>query len=155
MIRTQLATLCYVKHRGRTLLLHRIKKKRDVHEGKWNGLGGKCEAGESPDRCVVREIKEESGLSIRSPKLKGVILFPSFTPNTDWLVFLYVAKRFRGKLIDSNEGQLAWIPDRKIPSLNMWKGDRIFLKWLNGRRFFSATFVYKNKKFIRHHVVFH
>jgi 8-oxo-dGTP diphosphatase len=155
MTRTQLATLCYVSHRGKTLMLHRVKKIGDVHIGKWNGLGGKFMPGESPEGCVIREVKEECGLSIKKPSLRGVIMFPSFTPGTDWMVFVYTATRFSGKIHDTDEGVLRWIPSNKISRLPLWEGDRIFLKWLKGRPFFSARFVYKNKKFKGHSVVFH
>ena len=76
-----LATLCYVKHDGCTLMLHRNKKANDIHEGKWNGLGGKFEAGETPEECAIREVYEESGLSIRGPKLCGLLMFPNFKGN--------------------------------------------------------------------------
>ena len=72
------ATLCYVKNGNKTLMLHRIKKENDIHEGKWNGLGGKMEAGETPEECVIREVREESGLQIQNPALRGVLTFPNF-----------------------------------------------------------------------------
>jgi 8-oxo-dGTP diphosphatase len=155
MRRTQLATLCYVKSRGHTLMLHRVKKKGDVHKGKWNGLGGKFLPGESPEACVKREVKEECGLSLTNPALRGVLMFPLFTPQTDWMVFVYTATRFSGRLISSDEGNLKWISDEKISKLPLWPGDRIFLPWLKKKRFFSGRFVYKNKKFKGHAVVFH
>jgi len=155
MRKIQPATLCYLSRHQKTLMLHRIKKEGDVHKGKWNGLGGKFLPGESPETCVKREVKEESGLTIANPQLRGVITFPLFTKNTDWLVFVYTATRFSGKLKESDEGVLQWIPTNKIHALPLWPGDRIFLKWLNQRRFFSATFRYKNKKFQGHSVVFH
>lgn len=74
----KLATLCYIKKDGKTLMLHRIKKKNDMHEGKWNGLGGKFEPGETPEDCVIREIEEESGLNIIKPRLRGLLTFPEF-----------------------------------------------------------------------------
>ena len=76
--RVILATLCYVRHSGRTLMLHRIKKEKDMHEGKWNGLGGKMLDGETPEECVIREVREESGLTIKNPKLRGILTFPKF-----------------------------------------------------------------------------
>lgn len=156
MVKTQLATLCYVTQGGKTLMMHRIKKKDDVHQGKWNGLGGKFKPGETPEACVAREVREESGLTIHKPELRGILTFPRFTPNTDWLVFLYVARRFRGKLKStSREGELAWVPSRKVLELPLWPGDRLFLTWLRKRRFFSALFVYKNKILKEHSVVFH
>ncbi len=85
-------------------MLHRIKKENDIHEGKWNGLGGKFEPGETPEACAIRDVKEESGLKINSPILKGIITFPLFSPNTDWYVFVFTADQSAGELIESDEG---------------------------------------------------
>lgn len=153
----KLATLCYVKNRGAktTLMLHRIKKQNDVHEGKWNGLGGKFERSETPEECVIREIKEESGLTIVDPKLKGFITFPLFDGVHDWYVFVFVADQFSGELIDSDEGKLEWIPDENLFELNLWDGDQIFMEWLADDKFFSAKFFYENKKLVRYDVSFY
>jgi len=88
------STLCYINDGHKTLMLHRVKKKDDVHEGKWNGLGGKFIAGESPEDCVIREVKEESGLDITKPTFCGVMTFPEFKDGEDWLVFLFRADQF-------------------------------------------------------------
>ena len=124
-----LATLCYIKHEGHTLMVYRNKKPNDMHQGKWNGLGGKFEAGESPEECVIREVLEELGLEIHKPKLHGLLMFPAFKGN-DWYVFVFTAREFEGQLIDSPEGELAWIPDEKLTSLNLWKSDQVFFSWL-------------------------
>jgi len=153
----KLATLCYVidEEKNTTLMLHRVKKENDYHEGKWNGLGGKLEQGESPEDCVIREIKEEAGLTIKSPKMHGFITFPLFDKVDDWYVFIFSAKNFEGKLIDSPEGNLEWIPNDKLTELNLWDGDKIFLEWLFQDRFFSAKFNYKNGKYLNHEVNFY
>lgn len=151
----KLATLCYIKNKGKTLMLHRVKKENDLHEGKWNGLGGKFETGETPEECVIREIQEESGLIIKNPSLRGLITFPDFDGVDDWRVFVFVATEYEGELTDSNEGNLKWIDDAELLSLNLWDGDHIFLKWLDQERFFSAKFIYKNGKLLSHQVVFH
>ena len=151
----QLATLCYVIDQNKTLMIHRIKKKNDFHEGKWNGLGGKFEPGESPEECVIREVKEESGLLIKNPKLCGFITFPMFDGIKDWYVFLFTANRFTGKLIDSHEGRLEWIQNGKLLELNLWEGDKIFIPWLTQDKFFSAKFIYENGNFISHSVEFY
>ena len=151
----QLATLCYVKNDGKTLMLFRNKKPNDFHEGKWNGLGGKFEPGESPEDCVIREIHEESGLLIKNPELHGVITFPMFDGKKDWYVFMYTANNFSGELIDSKEGRLEWIPDDNLLDLNLWDGDKIFLPWLEKGNFFSAKFVYENGKYVNHTVNFY
>jgi 8-oxo-dGTP diphosphatase len=151
----KLATLCYIQKDGKTLMLHRVKKANDMHQGKWNGLGGKMDPGETPEECVIREVREESGLGIRSPKLKGFLTFPGFDGFDDWYVFVFVASEFTGELIDSTEGNLRWIDDREIMGLELWDGDRIFWKWLTGKGFFSAKFVYKKGKLQSHDVSFY
>ncbi len=143
----KLATLCYIKKDGKTLMLYRNKKENDYHEGKWNGIGGKFELSETPEECAIREIKEETGLDVKDPELKGMITFPLFDGKDDWYVFLFIVKNFSGELIDSPEGKLEWIPDEKITELNLWDGDRIFLRWLNQEKFFSAKFNYEGKNF--------
>jgi len=147
-----LATLCYVQQDGCTLMVYRNKKANDIHEGKWNGLGGKFEAGETPEECVIREIYEESGLSIRDPKLCGLLTFPKFKGN-DWYVFVFTANEFNGKLIDSPEGKLEWIPDEKI--LDLWESDHIFIPWIREGKFFSAKFVYEGDEMREYEVTFH
>lgn len=151
----QLATLCYVIDKNKTLMLHRIKKKNDVHEGKWNGLGGKFETGETPQECAIREVKEESGLLIKNPMMHGFITFPMFDGLKDWYVFIFTAKKFSGKLIESQEGKLEWINNDKLLDLNLWEGDRIFIPWLFQKKFFSAKFVYNNGKLKSHTVDFY
>ena len=149
-----LATLCYVKHERCTLMVHRIKKANDIHEGKWNGLGGKFEAGETPEECIIREVYEESGLSIRDPKLCGLLMFPQFKGN-DWYVFVFTANAFSGELIDSPEGKLEWIPDESVLSLHLWESDHIFMPWILEGRFFSAKFEYEGDVMRAYEVVFH
>jgi len=136
----KLATLCYVRDgtgkKGRTLMLHRIKKANDMHAGKWNGLGGKVEGGESPEECALREVWEESGLRIINPELRGVITFPQFSSGEDWYTYIFVAYKYSGALIDSAEGVLAWVDNDKLFDLKLWPGDRIFMRWLDDHRFF-------------------
>lgn len=149
-----LATLCYVKHDGHTLMVYRNKKPNDIHAGKWNGLGGKFEAGETPEECVAREVREESGLVIRNPRLHGLLMFPKFKGN-DWYVFVFTATEFSGELIDSPEGRLEWIPDEKLLSLNLWPSDQIFMPWIQNGEFFSAKFDYEGDQMIGYQVAFH
>lgn len=154
-VKTQLATLCYLKKEGKTLLLLRNKKKNDVHRDKWNGLGGKFLPGETPEECAVREVREEAGIEIENPRLRGVLTFPQFTPGTDWVVFVFTVPDVKGEPSDCREGELRWIPDGDIMDLNVWEGDRIFLRWLEEGRFFSGKFVYKDKILISHSVRFY
>jgi 8-oxo-dGTP diphosphatase len=151
----QLATLCYVQDDGKTLMMHRVKKENDMHEGKWNGLGGKIEEGETPEKCVIREVKEESGLEIYGPQLEGFLTFPAFDGNDEWRVFVYTADDFQGELIESREGRLEWIEDENLLDLNLWEGDRHFLPWLERDGIFSARFVYEGEELQDYDVAFH
>jgi 8-oxo-dGTP diphosphatase len=149
-----LATLCYIKRGGQTLMLHRNKKPNDIHKGKWNGLGGKFEAGESPEMCIRREVREEAGLVIRNPRLHGLLVFVNFKGN-DWYVFVFSATNFDGELIDSPEGRLEWIDDDKLLDLPLWPSDAIFLPWLKKDKFFSARFLYDGDTMLEYQVTFH
>jgi 8-oxo-dGTP diphosphatase len=103
---------------------------------------------------VVREILEESGLSIQNPRLCGLLMFPKFKGN-DWYVFVFTAHDFTGELIDSPEGKLEWIPDETILGLNLWESDHIFMPWIAEGKFFSAKFEYDGDTMRRYNVVFH
>ncbi|MBN1879435.1 8-oxo-dGTP diphosphatase [bacterium] len=149
------ATLCYIRQNDQTLMLCRNRKKDDIHIGKWNGLGGKFETGETPEECAIREIREESGLTAMDLELKGILTFPLFDRVNDWLVFAFLITRFSGTLIDSSEGELRWIPDNQLMALPLWEGDRIFLPWLNQSKFFSGKFIYSNGRLIQHSVCFY
>ncbi|GAB1443660.1 8-oxo-dGTP diphosphatase [Ignavibacteriales bacterium] len=153
----KLATLCYVRDAKNltTLMLHRVKKENDMHEGKWNGLGGKFEEGETPEECVIREVLEESGLSITNPKLQGFITFPAFDQFEDWYVFVFTADQFTGELIDSPEGNLEWIQNDKLMDLKLWEGDKIFMGWFDSGKVFSAKFEYDKGEFVSHEVIFY
>ena len=151
----KLATLCYIRRDGQTLMVHRIKKSNDMHQGKWNGLGGKLEAGETPEECVLREVYEESGLKVHNPQLKGLLTFPAFDDFEDWYVFVYLVTEFEGELIDSPEGNLQWIDNAKLNDLHLWDGDPIFLAWLETKGLFSAKFTYNNGRLVSHEVVFY
>ena len=135
----KLATLCYLRQGGKTLMIYRNKKPGDMHKGKWNGLGGKLEPGETPEECARREIFEESGLRVSSLQWKGFLTFPKFANQEDWYAFVFVANGFEGDLIDSQEGELCWIGDRNLLELDLWEGDQIFLPWLDQPGFFREN----------------
>ena len=146
----KLFTMCYVEQDGKYLMLHRNKRPGDIHEGKWVGLGGKFEAGESPEECVVREVFEESGLRITNPRLRGILTFPDFA-QSDWYVFLFTATEFTGELTAGPEGELAWVDKNALDDLPMYEGDYHFLRWLDEYRgVFSAKFIYENGKYVGH-----
>lgn len=125
-----------------------------MHEGKWNGLGGKLLPGETPEECVVREVEEESGLKIKKHELKGLLTFPSFN-GEDWYVFVFVANSFEGTIRQTDEGTLSWIDNKNILELNLWEGDRIFIPHLDKKGFFSGKFIYDNGTLISHTIVEH
>lgn len=151
----KLATLCYLRRHGQTLMMHRIKRADDMHYGKWNGLGGKFHPGETPEECVIREVREESGLLINNPALKGFLTFPSFDETDDWYVFVFTSEDFSGALSETEEGHLSWIKDSELTQLDLWEGDRVFLPWLDRTGMFSAKFVYQQGKLLEHSVKFY
>ena len=151
----QLATICYIDNGREFLMLHRNKKPNDVHAGKWIGVGGKLERGETPQECAAREILEETGLKAK-PVLKGVITFPEFTPNLDCYTQVFKVTEFEGELIDCNEGTLEWVPYDQVLSKPTWEGDHTFVEWLlEDKPFFSAKFVYDGDKLLDTQVDFY
>ena len=136
-------TLCYIEKDGCYLMLHRVKKKVDVNKGKWIGFGGHFEEGESPDECVVREVREETGLTLTSYRYRGIVTFCADNAETE-LMHLFTADAYEGELADDcNEGIMAWQPKEILPTLPMWEGDYVFLELL--RRdipFFSLKLLY-------------
>lgn len=151
----KLATLCYIRRDGKTLMIHRNKKQKDMHQGKWNGLGGKLEPGETPEDCARREILEESGLWVKDLCLKGILTFPKFSQNEDWYAFVFVVREFEGELNESPEGELQWISDADLLDLELWDGDRIFIPWLDRPGFFSGKFIYRDRNLVDHDVQFY
>jgi 8-oxo-dGTP diphosphatase len=136
-------------------MIHRVKKRNDMHRGKWNGLGGKLEPGESPEDCVRREVEEESGLLVKKMWLKGFLSFPGFANDEDWYAFVFVVPEFEGQIIESVEGDLEWIDNSDLFQLNLWEGDRIFLPWLDRPGIFSGKFVYRDGTLVEHSVCFY
>ena len=137
-------TLCYIERNGAYLLLHRIKKKHDLNEGKWIGIGGKLEEGETVEECLLREVREETGLTLTEYRYAGRIRFESDTWPAE-IMHLYHATGFSGELVpDCNEGRLAWIDKAEADSLPMWEGDRLFLtRMQEGGPFFHMILRYR------------
>ncbi|MBQ1457165.1 NUDIX hydrolase [Butyrivibrio fibrisolvens] len=137
------STLCYLEKDNKYLMLLRNKKEKDVNEGKWIGVGGKCEKGESPEECVIRETFEETGIKLESLKMRGVMTFASEGWEDEY-IFVYTSDKFSGHITECNEGELAWIDKDKIMDLNLWDGDRIFLDiMINSDKLFSIKLSYK------------
>lgn len=139
----ELTTLCYIEKDDSYLMLHRVSKKNDVNKDKWIGVGGHFEAGESPEDCLLREVKEETGLMLTSYRFRGLLTFV-FNDNEAEYICLYTADGFEGEITDCDEGTLEWVSKKKIPELNLWEGDKIFFELLNRNEpFFSMKLVYQ------------
>ncbi len=154
----KLSTICYVDNGSQFLLLHRNKKENDIHEGKWVSVGGKFEAGETPEACAIREIKEETGLTATKLALKGFITFPNFTQDgQDWYSFVYRVTEFEGELIaECDEGTLEWVDYDQVMNKPTWEGDYTFLQWImDDKPYFSAQFSYTDDKLTDESVTFY
>ena len=138
-----LSTLCYIEDDSSYLMMLRNKKKNDVNAGKWIGPGGKFENGESPEECVLREVYEETGLTLDNYLLRGIITFSS-EGWEDEVIFLYTADKWHGELAVCAEGELEWIKKDELEKISLWEGDKIFLKLLaDNSPFFSLKLSYK------------
>lgn len=142
-------SLCYIEKDGRYLMLHRTKKAGDENRDKWIGIGGKFESGESPEDCMLREVLEETGLSVSSWRFRGIVTFVSNEWGTEYM-HLFTAHGFTGSLRDCDEGELEWVEKKRIPSLPIWEGDKIFLRLLDeGADFFSLKLCYRGDRLVR------
>jgi 8-oxo-dGTP diphosphatase len=145
----RLTTICYIEQNGKYLMLHRTKKKNDQSHDKWLGVGGKFEKNESPEECILREVKEETGLTLTSYRLRGIMTFVSDIYETEYM-FIYTADGFKGNLTECAEGDLRWIPKEEVLQLNIWEGDIVFLKKLIGdEEFFSIKVEYEGEKLVK------
>ncbi len=147
-MKSSLTTLCYIEKDDCYLMLHRVKKQQDINKDKWIGIGGHFEAKESPEDCLLREVKEETGLTLTSYRFRGIVTFMTDTYDTEYMC-LYTADGFEGELIECNEGTLEWVPKSKLGELNLWEGDYIFLRLLEeGQKFFSLKLCYEGDKLV-------
>ena len=146
-------TLCYIEQNGAYLMMHRVKKQNDINKEKWVGIGGKFESGETPYECAVREIKEETGVTPKNLKYRGLVTFVSDLYGTEYM-HLFTANGYDGVLnTDCNEGELVWVKKSEIEKLNVWEGDKIFFSLLEKEQnFFSLKLVYKGDKLIEHEI---
>ena len=142
MAKSNQTTLCYIERDGQYLMMHRVKKEHDINKDKWVGIGGHFEQDESPEECLLRETREETGLTLTDYRLRGVITFISDKWQTEYM-FLDTATGYEGKIGDCNEGTLEWIDRTDVYDLPIWAGDRIFFRLLEWRQdFFSLKLRY-------------
>ena len=144
-----LSTLCYIEKDGCWLMLHRVKKKNDLNHDKWIGVGGKFEEGESPEDCLLREVGEETGLTLTDYRFRGLVTFVSDEAPTEYM-HLFTATGFTGALRDCDEGTLEWVPIPQVETLPLWQGDKLFLRLLQTEKdFFSLKLRYVGDQLVQ------
>ena len=140
------SALCYVLRGDEVLMLHRVKKEKDINKDKWIGIGGKFEFEEAPEECLLREAREETGLTLPSWRCRGIVTFLSEGGEGEYM-YLFTADGFEGELIECDEGNLEWVSREFLSSLPMWEGDKIFLELLwQDAPFFLLTLRYRGEK---------
>lgn len=151
----KITTLCYIENNDCYLMLHRTKKKKDVNKDKWIGVGGHAEGNETPQECLLREVKEETGLLLTSYKFRGLITFISNEYEAE-MMCLFTADRYTGELITCDEGELEWVKKSDVPQLPTWEGDAQFLKLLleDEKRFFAMKLRYEGERLVEKSVEF-
>ena len=143
-----MTTLCYIEKDDSYLMMHRTVKKNDVNKDKWIGVGGHAELGESPEECLLREVKEETGYTLTSWRFRGLVTFVTEAENSKTVEYmeymcLYTADGFTGEPTACDEGELAWVKKENVLHLNLWEGDKIFFRLLNeDEPFFSLKLRY-------------
>ena len=141
-------TLCYIEKDKKYLMLHRVKKVNDLNQDKWIGIGGKFEDGETPEECVLREAYEETGLTLQNLEYRGILTFVSDKWPTEY-IHLFYSNDFSGDLIECDEGNLEWVDIKKVYSLPLWQGDKIFLKLIEEKvPFFSLKLQYQGENLV-------
>jgi len=151
----KITTLCYIENNDCYLMLHRTKKKKDVNKDKWIGVGGHAEGNETPQECLIREVKEETGLLLTSYKFRGLITFISDEYEAE-MMCLFTADGYTGELITCDEGELEWVKKSDVPQLPTWEGDAQFLKLLleDEKRFFAMKLRYEGERLVEKSVEF-
>jgi 8-oxo-dGTP diphosphatase len=141
----KLTTLCYIEKDDKYLMLHRIKKENDLNHDKWIGIGGKFEADETPEECLLREAKEETGYTLTDYRFRGIITFLSDEWESEYM-HLFTATGFTGEPVPCDEGELVWVPKKDLETLTLWEGDKIFLRLLQeDAPFFSLKLRYEGE----------
>lgn len=145
-----LSTLCYIEKDNQYLMLHRTKKKNDINKDKWIGIGEKFEENESPEECIIREVKEETGLHLKSYQLRGIVTYVSTNWKTEYM-YVFTSDDFEGNIIECNEGDLQWVNKDKVTKRNTWEGDKIFIEKIQkDNNFFTVKFEYDGDKLLRY-----
>lgn len=141
-------SLCYIERADKYLMLHRTKKRNDENHDKWIGVGGKFEEGESPEECMLREVKEETGLTLTAWRYRGIVTFISDKWGSEYM-HLFTASGFTGQLKSCDEGELEWVEKARLPALPIWEGDKIFLRLLQSDApFFSLKLCYTGERLV-------
>jgi 8-oxo-dGTP diphosphatase len=144
----KLTTLCYIEKDDAYLMLHRVKKENDLNHDKWVGVGGKFEQDETPEECLLREVKEETGLTLTSYRFRGIVTFLSDEWEGEYM-HLYTATEYTGEMTECNEGNLEWVPKADIEKLHIWEGDKIFFRLLDENLpFFSLKLRYRGDELV-------
>ena len=144
------STLCYIENENSEyLMLHRVKKKNDANQDKWIGVGGKFEDGESPDECLLREVREETGLTLTDYRCRGIVTFTSDEWDTEYM-HLFTATGYSGTMKECDEGDLEWVPKCKVQELPIWEGDKLFFRLIDDRNspFFSLKLRYEGSTLV-------
>lgn len=144
-------TLCYLENnKGEYLMLHRVKKKNDVNKDKWIGVGGKFERDESPEECLLREVREETGLTLLDYRLRGVVTFVAEGWETEYM-YLYTAREWSGIMTSCDEGDLEWVSKSRVQELPIWEGDKVFFRLIEDpdSPFFSLKLEYRGDRLVR------
>lgn len=149
MAEISFTTLCYIEKENQYLMMHRVKKQNDLNKDKWVGIGGHFMEGETPEECLLREVKEETGLTLKAWKFRGIVTFLSDEWPCAEYMCLYTADDFEGEIGSCEEGDLEWVDKKKIYELPIWEGDKVFFRLLeNDRPFFSLKLRYEGDKLV-------
>ncbi len=141
-------SLCYIEREGKYLMLHRTKKVNDENHDKWIGVGGKFEEGESPEECMLREVQEETGLTLTAWRYRGIVTFVSDEWGGEYM-HLFTADGYAGQIRSCDEGELEWIEKQRLQALPIWEGDKIFLRLLDSEQpFFSLKLCYHGERLV-------